>query len=357
MRLLIILARLLFHNRIRQFHIFAFLRYPSFRKVLNFFANTRERLGKKLFIRSKPYLLYLEATSRCNFNCPFCPTGKHYGRPGGILALSTLEKILDEIGDSVYLATLHGWGEPLLHPRLDELIRTLHKRRIYSLISTNASLLSRDTAEKLIASGLDYLIVAIDGISSETYEKYRAGGRIDRVLENVRNFIKIRNSMKRRTPYVEWQFVVFKHNEGEINEARALARKIGVDKIEFIPGFVENLNYKIDKTRFKSRSSPLSSPHECKSLWSIATILWDGNVAACCWDYYGDTGFGNVNKNSFMDIWNNEKFRVSRLLIRDGLKDYGVKTICSVCIGNIERQSPNISVHDQKEKDSGANKP
>jgi MoaA/NifB/PqqE/SkfB family radical SAM enzyme len=309
--------------------------------LINFALNEVERRLKVESPRSRPYLLYLEATNACNFSCPYCPTGKRFGRRTGMTDPAALAELIKELKDSVFMATLHGWGEPLLFPDLAALVDLLHRNRIFTQLSTNVSLLTGDRAVELFNAGLDHLILAVDGTSEESYSQYRKGGRLDEIMAKMRGAVAAKKETGAAT-IIEWQFVVFKHNEHEIEQARRMAKEIGVDRIDLVPAYVSEDNPEDASTResFRSRLSPLERHADCYSLWTTLTVLENGDVAACCWDYYGDSGFGNVFRESFRDVWTNEKFRSSRRLIRLGPDRAKTDTVCMLCVRNISKRSP-----------------
>ena len=189
--------------------------------------------------------------------------------------------------------------------------------------------------------------MAIDGISETTYNQYRLGGDYLKIIENVKSFMALKKQGGYKKPFIEWQFVVFKHNEHEIEDAKKLAKSIGVDNLVFIPAYTEDdNNHQDDNTKYKSRKSPLLNRKDCKDLWTTSTILWDGSIAACCSDYYGDSGFGNINEKSFINIWNNIKFQESRNVIKLGIEQIKTNTICYLCVENINQKTPSIAEHD-----------
>ena len=217
-----------------------------------------------------------------------------------------------------------------------------HEKKIMTVISTNASLLNEEASRRIIQSELDFLVVAIDGISKETYDKYRVGGNFEVVIDNLKRFIQIRNSLNSRKPYVEWQFVVFGHNEHEIKQAKRIAKEIGVDNITFRPAGVEmnekTVDFVPDSSKYKAITSPLSKRSDCRYLWTTATVYYNGDVAACCNDYYADSGFGNIVDTKFDKIWNCEKFQEARKIIKYGTHGIKPSNICYYCVENINKR-------------------
>jgi MoaA/NifB/PqqE/SkfB family radical SAM enzyme len=345
MKILLALAMFFFHKRIRLFHVMSFVKHSTLKKILNFLLNFIERVQHKPALKSKPYVLDIEMTNTCNYRCLFCSTGKGLGKNFGKMKPENIENLVKELGEYLYLASLHFRGEPLLNEDLPGIIELFHKNNIHTVMNSNISLMDEKKARMIIESNLDYLVAAIDGSTKETYEKYRVGGNFEKVLENLKRLIQLKKELKSSRPYIEWQFIVFNHNIHQINEVKILAREMGVDNVSIISGYIEDDSFAVDTGKYKSYKSrilPLNKRTDCKSLWAVLTFGWDGEVAACCWDESISSHFGNVFKTGFNDIWNNEKFQNSRRLIQWGPKKIRAETICDTCVKSINPLTPSI---------------
>ena len=338
MRIILLILQRIFYNKLRYTHLMAFMKYNSPRKLSNFIYNEYERRIKKIRVSSKPYLINSEPTSHCNFKCPFCPTGKGYTRQGGFAKVELYEETFRQIGLYTYLITIHGWGEPLMYKNLPEIIRLAHEKRIFTVVTTNGSLLTTEMSRKIISNKLDYLILSVDGASEESYKKYRIGGRFEVVLNNLKELISLKKEMRSSTPFIEWQFIVFKHNEHEIHAAKKMAGELGVDNIVFMPAYTEDVSFDSSHSKYHlPKSSPLSKRSDCKHLWSTLAFHWNGNVVPCCYDYHGEVVYGNILNENFDQIWNNKKFQESRMIIKNGPELYSENLYCSSCVRNIQQ--------------------
>jgi len=180
-----------------------------------------------------PTYLTIDPFSACNLRCPLCATGNGSNTlKKGLLQVDMFRHIVDEMGTYLYNIDLFNWGEPLLNKDIYEMIAYAHKRHILTSISSNFHFFDEAAAAKMVNSGLDYLILSIDGATQETYEKYRVGGDLEVVLNNVRTLVETRKRLGKKTPYIFWQFLVFRHNEHEIEQARDLALGLGVDEFK-----------------------------------------------------------------------------------------------------------------------------
>src|SRR6478609_1577194 len=179
-----------------------------------------------------PISISFEPTTSCNLRCPECPSGlRSFTRPTGMLDLQLYRKVLDELSGQLLYLILYFQGEPYLHPQFFELVQYARKKKIYIATSTNAHYLTDENARKTVESGLDRLIISIDGTTQETYESYRVGGNLEKVIEGARNIVKWKKELKSSTPHVIFQFLVVKHNQHQIQELKQLAKEIGVDEV------------------------------------------------------------------------------------------------------------------------------
>lgn len=137
-----------------------------------------------------PVTAEIELTSHCQLRCPFCRTGsalraKYSDVPRGVMKRDTLERILAEI-PSLFSISLYNWGEPFLHPDLPGMIELVRKSGKFCEISSNLQIMTPILAEAIIRSGLNIIRVSCDGATQDSYESYRKGGSLQKVLENAR---------------------------------------------------------------------------------------------------------------------------------------------------------------------------
>lgn len=273
-------------------HLRAVLRYGSVRKLQNLALCEWEKARRVARPRSMPYSAPIDVTNACNLRCPHCPTGAGItGRPATMLRLETLSRFLHEVGDYLFMAHLFNWGETLLHPQAAEVIRLVHERRVFTSMASHLSVKRAGGMDDVVDAGLDHLIASIDGATSETYGAYRRRGNLELVLENLSRVLERRRKTRRRTPTVDWQFIVFRHNEHEIEKARALAQRMGVDTFTL-----------------KRPTAPPESLSEtpsyggqfyggsrfCGQLWHNVVLQADGGIAPCCNLYVPEDDFGSL---------------------------------------------------------------
>ncbi|NNE55009.1 MAG: radical SAM protein, partial [Flavobacteriales bacterium] len=133
-----------------------------------------------------PISMAIEPTTACNLGCPECPSGlKMFTRPTGNLKTDAFRSFLDETAKHLSYLTFYFQGEPYINPDFLKMVRMASDRNIYTATSTNAHFISKETAQQTIESGLDRMIISIDGTTQEVYEQYRKGGSLERVLEGT----------------------------------------------------------------------------------------------------------------------------------------------------------------------------
>ncbi|MFZ1809511.1 MAG: radical SAM protein, partial [Cyclobacteriaceae bacterium] len=177
------------------------------------------RLSGKVSMPALPISISIEPTTSCNLRCPECPSGlRSFTRPTGMLKQDLFEKVIDELAPTLSYLIFYFQGEPYLHPQLLEMIRYASQKKIYTATSTNAHYLDDEVARKTVESGLDRMIISIDGVDQETYSSYRVGGKLSKVIEGTRNIIKWKRELKSKTPHVIFQFLVVRPNESQIDD-------------------------------------------------------------------------------------------------------------------------------------------
>jgi len=283
-----------------------------------------------------PIALSFEPTTSCNLRCPECPSGlRAFTRPTGMLDEHFFKKIIDEVKDSLWYLIFYFQGEPYLNPKFLELVKYASQRGIYTATSTNAHYLTDENAKKTIESGLDRLIISIDGTTQEVYEQYRIGGKLEKVIEGTKNIVKWKKQLGSKTPHIIFQFLVVKPNEHQIAEVHQLAKELGVDEVGLKTAQVydfENGNDlipTIDKfARYKKQSDGTYKIknqllNHCWKLWHSCVITWDGRVVPCCFDKDAMYNMGSLQEQSFKTLWQNsnyQNFRASVLRSRDEIE-------------------------------------
>jgi len=289
-----------------------------------------------------PLSISFEPTTSCNLRCPECPSGlRAFTRPTGMLKRDFFSETIDQLHKDLFYLVFYFQGEPYLNPDFLDMVKYASGKKIYTATSTNAHFLNDENAKRTIESGLDRLIISIDGTTQETYQKYRVGGNLEKVLAGARNIVKWKKELKSRTPFVIFQFLVVKHNEHQIEDVKRLAKETGVDDVWFKTAQIydyendpNNLIPSIDKysryrktnngTKFKGNLS-----NHCWRLWHDPVITWDGLVAPCCFDKDAQHRMGDLKQKSFKEIWKNGEYSKFRKQILKGRKNIDICANCS----------------------------
>ncbi len=289
-----------------------------------------------------PISISFEPTTSCNLRCPECPSGlRSFTRPTGMLQNDFFTETIDQLEKDLLYLVFYFQGEPYLNPSFLNMVNYASSKKIYTATSTNAHYLNDANAKRTIESGLDRLIISIDGTTQETYEQYRIGGKLEKVLDGARNIVKWKKQLKSKTPFVVFQFLVVKHNEHQVDAVKVLAKEIGVDDVWFktaqiydyendpndlIPTIDKFSRYRktADGTVFKGKLS-----NHCWRLWHDPVITWDGLVAPCCFDKDAQHQLGNLRDKSFKEIWKNGEYTRFRSQILKGRKNIDICSNCS----------------------------
>lgn len=289
-----------------------------------------------------PVSISFEPTNFCNLRCPECPSGlRSFTRPTGMLQRDFFRETIDDLHRELLYLVFYFQGEPYLNPNFLDMVQYASQKKIYTATSTNAHYLTDENARRTIESGLDRLIISIDGTTQEVYEQYRVGGQLQKVLDGARNIVRWKREMKSKKPFVVFQFLVVKPNEHQIEDVKRLGREIGVDDVWFktaqiydyendpnqlIPTREEYSRYKrtSEGVRFKGKLQ-----NQCWRLWHDPVITWDGLVAPCCFDKDAQYRMGNLKQQSFREIWQNGEYRQFRSRILKGRKEIDICANCS----------------------------
>lgn len=301
------------------------------------------RLISKPIQWGMPVSISFEPTTSCNLRCPECPSGlREFTRPTGMLQKNFFQETIDEIAQDILYLIFYFQGEPYLNPQFLEMVKYANQKGIYTATSTNAHYLNDENARKTVESGLDRLIISIDGTTQDVYQQYRVGGNLDKVIEGAKNIIKWKRELNSKTPFVFFQFLVVKPNEHQIADIKALGKEIGVDQVRFktaqVYNYQEDPNNLIPTNNKYSRYKKDASgkmkvksglKNYCWKLWHANVITWDGLVVPCCFDKDAMHQLGNLKSQSFKEIWKNSNYHQFRKELLNSRKNIDICSNCS----------------------------
>lgn len=309
--------------------------------IKNIFAYLISRITKRVYIYGKPSFASFELSAQCNLSCPQCDVGnKLTNRKNNFLEYNQYCKVMDEIGTTLLDAIFYFQGEPLLNKNFTNYISYAKQYNIYTITSTNAQILNKNIAYEIVRSGLDRIIISIDGTTQEIYEKYRKGGSIEKCIKAINYLKEIKKELKSKTPCIEAQFIVFSFNEHQIDEFKKLAPKWGADKIsiksaqihspnenfEIIPTIDKYSRYKKIDNEWKIKKDFNKS---CFRAWYGMVVSADGNILPCCFDKQEKYIYGNIKDNEVENIWKNNKANNFRNTILNNRSSIDICTNCN----------------------------
>jgi radical SAM protein with 4Fe4S-binding SPASM domain len=249
---------------------------------------------------------------------------------------------IDQLSKDLLYLVFYFQGEPYLNPAFLDMVKYAAEKGIYTATSTNAHYLTDENARKTVESGLDRLIISIDGTTQDVYQQYRVGGKLHKVLEGARNIVKWKKELKSKTPFVFFQFLVVKPNEHQIEDVKRLAKEIGVDEVRFKTAQVydyetdpNNLIPTIEKySRYRKNQQGQMEfrnalNNHCWRLWHATVISWDGLVVPCCFDKDAQHPLGDLKGKSFKEIWHNDKYKRFREQVLMSRKNIDICANCS----------------------------
>ncbi len=288
-----------------------------------------------------PFSISIEPTTACNLRCPECPSGlRAFTRETGNLKMDFFRKAIAEMKGKLTYLIFYFQGEPYINPNFLDMVKYASDKGIYTITSTNGHFLNDANAKKTIESGLDRVIISVDGADQDTYVSYRKEGKLENVLAGSRNLVKWKKKMNSKTPHIIFQMLVVKPNEHQIDEIHELAKEIGVDEVKLKSAQVydyENGNPLIPTLEKYSRYRKLPDGKytlkhklvdQCWKLWHSCVITWDGIVVPCCFDKDADHKLGDMKQMSFLNIWKGKKYQAFRTQI---LKGRSAIDICANC--------------------------
>ena len=255
-----------------------------------------------------PFTVSFEPTTSCNLRCPECPSGlRAFTRPTGMLSNDFFRQTVAEIADRLIYLYFYFQGEPYLNPEFLDMVKYASDKGIYTVTSTNGHYLTEANARRTVESGLDRIIISIDGTTQETYQSYRIGGKLEKVLDGTRR----------------------------------LAADLGVDEVKLKTAQVYEYEHgnplipTIDKySRYKQQTDGTYTvknklSNHCWKLWHSCVITWDGKVVPCCFDKDATHRLGDLQTQTFAQVWHSEAYYRFRRSILQSRKNIDICANCS----------------------------
>jgi radical SAM protein with 4Fe4S-binding SPASM domain len=318
------------------------VRRMSLAKRVNLLKAGGNLVRRRLAPWSWPLHLNIELTNYCNLRCPICPTGAgEMSRPPRAIDVALFERLMAEVGPHLLTASLWGWGEPLLHPRLADILRVARKYPVATLLSTNGQKLHDDRIiDTLIAYPPTFLIVAIDGLTDETNSRFRTGARLEPILSGVRRLAEIKRKNNLKLPVLHMRYIPMKHNEHEVPLLSDFARENKFDLVtirtlsiidapeqphrELIPDAQELRAYEYENGKRVHRGDFV-----CMEPFWFPSVFTDGAVVSCDQDYNAQQPLGMLSGDvSFADVWSSRQAARVRQVIRDAPERLSFCTNC-----------------------------
>lgn len=289
-----------------------------------------------------PFTLSVEPTTACNLRCPECPSGlRSFTRPTGNLKSDFFKALIDQVHEHLIYLIFYFQGEPYINPEFLEMVKYAHNKGIYTISSTNGHFLNDENARKTVESGLDRLIISIDGVTQDVYEQYRKEGNLEQVIKGTRNIVKWKKRLKSSKPHLIFQFLVVGPNEHQIEEVYALAKELGVNEVKLksaqiydyqdghtlIPQQEKYSRYrKVSEGRYELKTKITD---ECWKMWHSAVVTWDGKVVPCCFDKNAQYVMGDLKSLPLSEIWHSEEYSDFRAKLISGRKEIDICSNCS----------------------------
>lgn len=290
----------------------------------------------------QPISLAIEPTTACNLKCPECPSGlRSFSRATGNLKKDLFTETIDQVSTHLINLTFYFQGEPFIHPEFLDMVTYANERGIYTTTSTNGHFLSEAICDKIIDSGLDRLIISIDGSTQEVYESYRKSGDLAQVIDGTSRLISTRQRRRRIHPYIIFQCLVVKPNEHQLADIRSLADQLGIDEVKFktaqLYDYVDGHELMPENERYsrykKNEKGQFELAHDlvnaCWKMWHSAVITWDGKLVPCCFDKDAQHILGDLRTSSMSEIWIGDKAQKFAERLSEGRAEIDICANCS----------------------------
>lgn len=293
-------------------------------------------IRKRPYIWAMPFAVSAETVRGCNMNCSHCPAAALKGDQIRFMPADVFYNLINRIYRKTFYLQLWFQGEPLLHPQIGSLVAYAKKRNMFTVLATNAMLLSEERCGELIAAGLSHLIVSIDMSGSDA--DFFVGGHYKEAVENIRTLSDMKKRKKIRYPLIEAQMVVTAFNETEMIRFKQEMKNAGADKIKYKSAWFaelgkDDLPVPSRHARYKRKTAGGWEPvrpvrNRCRRIFSTMVVGYNGDVLPCCFDKQCRFMVGNVQNETPLRIWRGTRFMDFR---RSVLKNRKSNAMCVNC--------------------------
>lgn len=285
--------------------------------------------NKSVVSEGYPLMLTIEATNSCNLKCIMCPREfQTHGR--GFIAIDLFKKIIDESAGATKFLWLHYMGEPLMNPRIFDMIEYASSAGIKVGLSTNGTMLTEGNIKRLLESKLYLAIISIDAATRETFGNVRGEKKYFERIESGTNQLLKMLTEQSHAMFISIQFIKQVDNAAEYDsflekwrEFTELNPRINL-KTKGLTDWGSQFDYTdlgLLKKNFTAQS--------CTEPYRTLIINWNGKVSACCFDYNNKYSLGDANTQSIREIWNGEPMQ----LLRKSFLESQSVGICGSCSG------------------------
>ncbi|MGF7163102.1 MoaA/NifB/PqqE/SkfB family radical SAM enzyme [Rhodoligotrophos appendicifer] len=324
------------------------VRAPWASRAIRFFA---QALPLSYF-KKPPTIIVVDVTNSCNLRCPVCPVTIAMTRKRGLMKIEVFKKIIDDFKSEREKPAMYFnfSGEPTLNPALPEFIAYSHENGHETFLSTNATKLTVEMAERLILAGLGRVYLCMDGFSKEAQESYRVNSDFEEVKANIEMFLATRRRLGVKNPKCVLQTLLTGYSEHQMDDIRAWAESAGFDQIRFKTfsiGSYTSEEEKRDFSRFlptkeELRRHPTGIQRAtCTAPLHQTVVFWNGDLGLCCIDYDQMVQLPNIGAGGFLDAYRSDE--AARARKKGYLKQFEICKGCSY--SNAENMGMKIDLH------------
>ncbi len=271
-------------------------RLTKYHKVQDAFVQKKET--------ASPIVIEIEPTTACQLACIFCPRGS-LQRPEGRLSINDLGQVLDNLNEysKESILVFSGFGEPMLHDHLEDLVSLAKQRGWFCGITTNGALITPSAVEKLLSSGLDVLQISLHAATESTYQQVVKKGPYKKIVSNLQKIIPLCKDQI----VLSLNFTKIPYNRKEIQAFVSYWKQQGIPCIN-ISSCHNRGGHLRDSRLFQGTASPATEPG-CWCFRNTLYITWEGRLLACCNDIAGEGERGDLRSKTLRQIKADEEFR------------------------------------------------